>query len=187
MRSGQCPRRYAGHLAGFLTRWLVGPCSELDRDVAEAVEGDACSGWEDAGPVVFLYDEGTSARRREITAAHNRRLAPASLGAEVGQAGRQRRTGVGSRELERPRRQRALGDPLAGQPDLGQLDRLLGAGAVAIGALVLLAEGILERSDRSRVERPVSDRQGQIEALALVVQARRAQDADPVGRKAFGR
>ena len=53
-----------------------------------------------------------------------------------------------------PRPQRAVGDALADQADLGELDRLLGAGAVAVGALVLLAEGLLQAGDGGRSSGP---------------------------------
>ena len=84
------------------------------------------------------------------------------------------------------RAQRVVGDALADQPDLGQLDRLLGACTMAVGALVLLAEGFLELGERAAIERAVRDRHRQVEGLALVVQAGEAADLNRARREAVG-
>ena len=79
-----------------------------------------------------------------------------------------------------------VGQALADQADLGELDRLLGAGAVTVGALVLLAEGFFQAGDRGLVERAVLDRHGEVEGLALIVQAGEPADADRALLEAVG-
>ena len=70
--------------------------------------------------------------------------------------------------------------------DRHQLDRLVLAGAMAVGLLVLLAERLLEMRDHARIDRAVGHRHGELVALALVVQRRRAAQPHAVGREVLG-
>ena len=86
--------------------------------------------------------------------------------------------GVGSARLglTRSGHARPVAQALADDLDGDQLDRLLRAGAMAVGALVLRAEGFLQMRDHARVDRAVGHGHGQLEGLALVVQGGRAPD-----------
>ena len=76
------------------------------------------------------------ARRREIGAAQHRRFDPAVLGAEIGRrAAAASRLGPARRDALR--HAAALAQAAADHLDRDQFDRLLGAGAMAVGALVL--------------------------------------------------
>ena len=73
---------------------------------------------------------------------------------------------------------RRLGDAAADHFEADQFDRLLDAGAVAVGALVLGAEGFLERRQRRGIEPAGRQRHAQFEGLPLVMQAGAAPDLD---------
>jgi hypothetical protein len=60
---------------------------------------------------------------------------------------------------------------LADHLDRDELDRLVGAGAVAVGLLVLATEGFLEVV---KVDRALGKRHGELVGLPLVVERRRA-------------
>ncbi len=75
-------------------------------------------------------------------------------------------------------------DAAADDFEADQLDRLLDPGAVTIGALVLGAEGLFERDERSAVEPARRDRNAELEGLPLVMQAGAAPDLDMVGGEA---
>src|SRR6202011_4075585 len=62
--------------------------------------------------------------------------------------------------------------------DRHELDRLVLAGAMTVGLLVLLAEGFLEQRHHLVVDRPFGHRHGELVALSLIVQRRRPSQAD---------
>src|SRR6185312_1553664 len=93
----------------------------------------------------------------EIGAPHDRRVEPAGV-AEVGAA---RRWGLrlGAAGLQPLGDRRATpiiwAQALAHDLDRHQLDRLVLAGAMAVGLLVFLAERLLEMLDHARIDRAV--------------------------------
>src|SRR6478672_12258406 len=141
---------------------------ERDHDVTRRVEARRGVGWHDAGRVVFLDDERAASLAGEIGAPHDRRLQPAGL-AEVG-AARWRRLRLGAAGLQPLRNCRALAQALPDDLDRYQLDRLVLAGAMAVGLLVLQAERFLEMPDHARIDRAVRHRHRELVTLALVVQ-----------------
>ena len=68
--------------------------------------------------------------------------------AEVG-AARRRRLRLGAARAHAFAECRAFAQPVAHDLDRDQLDRLVGAGAVAVGLLVLAAERLLQMRDTS--------------------------------------
>src|SRR4029077_4672997 len=69
--------------------------------------------------------------------------------------------------------------------DRYQFDGLLGAGAVAIGALVLTPESVLQIVDHLGIEGPLGNRDGEIEALPGVVRPPRRAPARPCPRESL--
>ena len=157
--------------------------SDLDHDVAVAVEARPGVRRHHAGRVVLLDDAGPVSRRREIAAApgwasrasrargRSRRAgSPSRRPAPLGLPGRRARGDRGCLEATRGTRG-ALGNAL-GRPrrQAHDLDRLVGACPVAVGALVLAAERLLEPAiDAGRASRRGH---GQLEGLALVAAGR---------------
>src|ERR1700732_1793627 len=95
----------------------------------------------------------------------------------------------------RGRRLRSVGSDPFGQAaltqaephhlDRYQLDWFVWAGAMAVGALMLLRECGLERCDHAVVNRTIRDRHYQLVALAFVMQRRRPLDARTRSDKTF--
>ena len=83
----------------------------------------------------------------EVRAAQHRRVDPAVLLAEIGLARRPARPVRVRLDVTRRRHAAASAQARADELDRHQLDRLVGAGAMAVGPLVLLAEGLLQMRD----------------------------------------
>ena len=79
-----------------------------------------------------------------------------------------------------------VGQALAHDLDVDQLHRLLRPGPVAVGGLVLLAEGLVHRRDRGRVDLAVGYRHGQFVDLALVVHVGGAAGPNLIVAEAVG-
>ena len=155
-------------------------------DVAVAVEAGGPAGRDEAGRVVFLDDARAGMRRLQVAAVDDRGCR-ASRG-----PGRNRRGGAASAIAMSGARlaaaaaaaRGASGMPRPIDFEADQFDRLLDPGAVAVGALVLGAEGFLERRERGPVEPAGRQRHAQLERLPLVMQAGAAPDLDAVGGEA---
>ena len=115
--------------------------SQLDGDVAVAVEDRARAGRHHARGVVLLDDARALARRGEVGAVEDRRLAPAEHGPEV-HAARRRIAAPRAVDADPLGNARTIGDALGHHAKADDLDRLVGPGTVAVGPLVLLAEGL---------------------------------------------
>ena len=129
--------------------------------------------------------QGPSRGAGEVGAAQHRRLQPAGRRAEIGAARRQRcvvgRAPAAPASGLRP--QRVLGrcpGRSGGSRSARPAPRGRRGGRRCARAR---AERFLERGERGRVERPVGDRHGQLEGLALVVQAGAAPDAHRARRR----
>ena len=111
---------------------------ERDHDVAGGVALGRGAGRDDAGRVVFLDDQRPAAAGGEIGAAQ-RPAFPASRARRRNRPGASvRATGSGRLDRDALRHAAALAQARADELDRHQLDRLVGAGAMAVGPLVLL-------------------------------------------------
>src|SRR5262245_8295421 len=160
--------------------------SELDSYVAERIEGGPCLGRHHARRIVLLDDEGSVAGIDEIAATQDRGVEPPSLRTEVRAPRRRPRAGLGPARLELTRHRGSLVDSQSDDRDGDELHRFVGARAVAVGALVLAAERLLDRRDGRGVERSLRDRHGQFERLAVVVQMGVALNERALPREALG-
>src|SRR5262249_40410310 len=134
----------------------------LQDDVVELVASGYPAGWDDAGGVVFLEDDGTGARAvGEVSAGEDGSVEKAVGWAEIGwtavghaltlafcpagvlPVGSLKRAS-GSLAAHRERG-RGCGDG-GGEPQVDQVDRFAG-GAVAVGPQVLLLEGLDQRGE----------------------------------------
>jgi len=121
------------------TSLTASPPLQFHHDIPARIELASRAGRHQAGGVVFLNDERARPRRAEVGAAQHRRVEEAVVGAEVG-AARPLRRGLAAGEHHALGHRAALAHAGADRLDREQFDRLLGAGAVAVGALVLGAE-----------------------------------------------
>ena len=146
----------------------------IEDDATGVVEGCADAGRHDAGRVVLLDDQRAFPRLCKVGAADHGGLAPAVVRAEIGAPGRGPGRWPGG-VVDAGRRRG--GPPAAAQhAERDQLDRLFRPGTVAVGALMLRAEGLFERGERVIVERAVRQGDGELVGLALIVEARVALD-----------
>src|SRR5205814_272527 len=80
---------------------------------------------------------------------------------------------------------RALGDALGDQPERDQLHRLVRPRAMAVGALVLAAERLLEHRDPRALERARGHRHRQLERLAVIAEIHEALEPGAGTREAL--
>src|SRR5262245_58292055 len=113
--------------------------SQLDRDVAVAVQHGSCAGRYDARCVVLLDDAWAFARRGKIGAIEDRCLAPAETRAEV-HAARWRVSAARPIGSDRFRNARPIRNSLGDHAETDDLDRLVRPRAMPVGPLVLLTE-----------------------------------------------
>src|SRR5215212_8422875 len=141
------------------------------------------SGRDEAGGVVFLNNERADAARRiEVRTSQHGGVDPAVLLAEIGLPA----ILLGRFRPARRHARRHLAAPAqarADELDRHELDRLLGAGAMAVGPLVLLAKRLLQMSNHSGIDRAFRHRHREFIALALIVQRRRALEPGAVAGK----
>src|ERR1051325_9645298 len=121
---------------------------------------------------------------RWAAAVDNPRVEPAPRRAEVGAPRRAAYFDIGRKACRRGRRGAgSLRDAAADRFEADQLNRLLGPGAVAVGALVLGAKRLFQGRERGGVYQTRRQRHPQFEGLALIMQAGAAADLDPLRRK----
>ena len=163
----------------------VGPClRHCHRSLPSALEHDDDA----AGPIelgggaggtthVASYSSTMRGPARGLARSERRRMGVSIQPSSPPKYARRGGPGSGSARLDTHRGGHAapFAHALADDADRYQLDRLLRAGAVAIGALVLGPEGLLQVRDHGGVDRPVGHRDDQVEALPLVVQRRRSR------------
>src|SRR5262249_46609821 len=159
---------------------------KVDDDVAMCIERRARVGRHHAGRIVLLHDEWSLARRLKVRPVGDRGVAPAEIGAEVHAPAPAGTAGPGAIDAQCVRHARAVGDAEPDHAKAHDLHRLVLAGAVAVRALVLPSECLIDAVEQRRVERPARHGHGELERLPLVAAVGRATDADRVGGKALG-
>src|SRR5471030_1542749 len=117
---------------------IARPLVQDDDDVAAGIEAGGGAGRHDTGCVVFLDDQGPAAFAGEVRAPQDRRVGPAGV-AEVSRT-RGRRLRLGAAGFQPIGNAGTVAQALAHDLDRDQLDRLILAGAMAVGLLVLAAE-----------------------------------------------
>src|SRR5262249_12959338 len=149
-------------------------------------EGGARLGRYHARRIVLLDDERPETGIGEIATAQDRGVEPAGLRAEVRAPRRRSRAGLGPARLELTRGPGSLVASQSDHRDGDELYRFVGTRPVAVGALVLAAKCLLDCRDGRGVERPLRDRHGQFERLAVIVQVGVALNERPPPREALG-
>ena len=158
-------------------------CINGDADVAGVVHRYGGARRHQHRGVVLLDDHRSSARGAvELRAGHAGRLHPAMRPTEVRppvslDAGASRASLVaGSGQIGR--REVVFGEAPRAQPHIDDLDSLPFLGAVAVAALVLALERLVEPREGGGRYRPVGDRNGDLGGLARIAQVNQSLDLD---------
>ena len=124
----------------------AGGLRQIDHYVAEAVEHRLGIHGNDAGGIVFLDNAGSLPSGYEVCARQHRHLDPTSLGAEISPTTGRMLCGVRF-DPNGIGHTRPVWNTPTDHLKTDDLDRLVRAGAVAIGDLVFSTERLFERAD----------------------------------------